>query len=77
MSQGQDQVDRNDFTLYLEDAVPKFHVSNTDASKHIQLVSSKAIQSNHWNHVAVTCQEGTYTMYLNGQQVLKLQKVIW
>ncbi len=69
MSQGQDQVDRNDFTLYLEDAVPKFHVSNTDASKHIQLVSSKAIQSNHWNHVAVTCQEGTYTMYLNGQQV--------
>lgn len=74
LSQGQDEVAMNDFTLYLEDRVPKFRISNSDGSIVEELVSQEAMSVDGWHHILLTKNQDTITLYMDGVKVAEQEQ---
>lgn len=72
ISQGQDEIAENDFTVHIEDGIPKFNISNSDNTKSVNLISEKRINLGEWNNIIVSCNGYSYAMYLNGDLVAEI-----
>ncbi len=66
LSQGQEEMKENDFTLYLEDGILKFSISNPDGSG-VTLESSEPVQSGEWNMATVVWNGRNISLALNGE----------
>lgn len=66
LSQGQEEIRENDFTLYLEDGILKFSISDADGNG-VVLESEAEAASGEWNMVTVVWDGGELSLGLNGR----------
>ena len=64
LSQGQDKVPENDFTLYLEDGILKFHISNADG-KELTLAAENQVKAGEWTFVTLVRDGDKFSLGMN------------
>lgn len=71
LSQGQEMVEVDDFTLSIEDGKLKFRTSNKDNSEELILEANKELPKNLWTQVTLVRNRNTFELYQNDTLVAK------